>query len=412
MLELNVDQAINFLDVLDPNARHTIASEAPFGDRNGGPKWEQGATYEPELREDLIKDIQKRQARKSNVYYSVNRPCSASDQQGSYGKNSVDDIIGIRALAFDIDFFTDAELISTKLAGEFKPSIIVNTGGGLHLIYLLNEVINVNLYRLSPNDEQERINILLRDTRASVTQLAQDFEALLRSIFPKLKIDNMSNVDRVMRLPGTVNYPKAEKRAKGQVEALAHIAIDNRIKCDPRQLRLHVPRLVPPRRPMQKFDTPKDSQWPPYRKAMTLCVFIRENGLADTNEIYTKRVMLPLMGMIHDENENNRITLEEAEECFMEAVSGGERYGSVGRGAAHFKRQWRSHHPEQARRGAQSIGSLVKFCKDHGMQLPWSTSVVAWEQDFQRQRQELQELNTKLSDHDVIDLGSFINAKR
>jgi hypothetical protein len=406
-LKLDINQSLHFLDLLDSGGRHTLASEAPFG-RDGLPKWEEGATWEHEERPHLIRDIEARQARKSNVYYSVNRPCSASDRQGSYGKNNVDDIIGVRALAFDIDLFTDAELINTKLAGDLKPSIIINTGGGLHLIYLLKQVINVNLYRVSPSDEQERINVLLRDTRASVTQLAHDFEALLHSIFPKLKIDNMSNVDRVMRLPGTINYPKAEKRAKGQVEALAHIAIDNQIKCDPRQLRLHVPRLAPQRTRTQKFQAPKDSQWPPYRKAMTLCVFIRDNHLADTNEIYTKCVMLPLIGMIHDENQ---LTLEEAEECFMEAVSGGERYGMMGRGEGYFKRQWRSHRPEQARQGARSIGFLVWFCKSHGFELPWSTSVVAWESDFQRQRQELQKVSTKLSASDVIDLRSFINAK-
>jgi hypothetical protein len=42
----------------------------------------------------------------------------------------------------------------------------------------------------------------------------------------------MSNADRVMRLPATVNYPKAEKLAKGQVEALARIIKDYQTKCD------------------------------------------------------------------------------------------------------------------------------------------------------------------------------------
>jgi hypothetical protein len=37
--------------------------------------------------------------------------------------------------------------------------------------------------------------------------------------------------------------------------------------------------------------------------------------------------MLPLIGAIHDENEANQLTIDEAFECFMEAVSGGARYG-------------------------------------------------------------------------------------
>jgi hypothetical protein len=103
VLKLDIAQALHFLDMLDPGGRHTIASEAPFG-RDGGPKWEKGETFEALQRKYMIESIQERQARKSNVYYGVNRPCSANEQRGWYGKCNVDDIAVIRALAFDIDF--------------------------------------------------------------------------------------------------------------------------------------------------------------------------------------------------------------------------------------------------------------------------------------------------------------------
>lgn len=76
MPKLDVNQALAFLDLLDPGGRHTIASEAPFGRFGRDPKWEIGETFEAQQRQQLIEDIQKRQARGSNVYYSVNRPCS------------------------------------------------------------------------------------------------------------------------------------------------------------------------------------------------------------------------------------------------------------------------------------------------------------------------------------------------
>jgi hypothetical protein len=406
MPALDTNQALRFLDMLDPGGRHIIASEAPFG-KDGRPLWERGRTFEAHERRRLIGDIEKRQDRGSNVYYGVNRPRSASDQYGSYGKCTVDDIIVIRAMAFDIDFFQDADAINTKLTGELRPSKIISTGGGLHLIYLLDKVINVNLYRPAINAEQKQVNAVLVKARTFISQLAHDFEALLSSLFPQLKIDNMSNVDRVMRLPGTVNYPKAEKRAKGQVEALAHIVIDNQIKCDPRQLRAHVPRLASAV-PRQKFQV-KNSAWPPYKMALYCCEFIRDNGLADSNEIYTLWVMLPLIGMIHDEN---GLSIEEAEECFLEAVSGGERYGSMGRGQDYFKRQWRSHRPELARQGTKSIGSLIKFCRDHGMMtLPWS-GAVKWQTEFERQEKVLQEVRTQLTENDVIELRSILNVGR
>jgi hypothetical protein len=72
--------ALAFLDMLDPGGRHTIASEHPFCGRDGGPKWEGGASYEPIQREWLVADIKRRQARGANVYYGVNRPCHVREQ--------------------------------------------------------------------------------------------------------------------------------------------------------------------------------------------------------------------------------------------------------------------------------------------------------------------------------------------
>jgi hypothetical protein len=78
MPDLDISAALAFLDMLDAGGRHVIASEAPFGGFNGGPKWEEGATYEAPKRKYLIEDIQKRQARGSNVYYGVKRPCDVT----------------------------------------------------------------------------------------------------------------------------------------------------------------------------------------------------------------------------------------------------------------------------------------------------------------------------------------------
>jgi hypothetical protein len=100
MPELDINAAITFLEMLDPGGRHTIASEHPTNGPNGIPKWEGGATY------------------------GVNRPCSAGEQQGFSGKCSVNDIIAIRALAFDIDLCQDIELIENGLGGALRPSLI------------------------------------------------------------------------------------------------------------------------------------------------------------------------------------------------------------------------------------------------------------------------------------------------
>lgn len=417
MLKLDIDQALHFLDMLDPGGRHTLASEAPFG-RDGGPRWERGATFEFEEREWLIKDIQERQARKSNVYYGVNRPCSAAKQEGSFGKCNVDDIVRVRALAFDIDFMrprTDRivhllkEFIAHNLTDALRPSLVVDFGGGYQLVYMLNEHINIELFRPAVNIEQEDINDQNRVNRAAIRRLADEFETLLRKLVPlelndHIKIDNMSNLDRVMRLPGTVNYPKAEKRAKGQVEALAHIAEDYQIKCDIYLLRSKVPRssliTVPPVKRATPYVARPNPQWPPYRKARACCQFIYDHGLADTNEWYTLNVMLPLMGAMRD----GELTAEEAEECFVLAISGGARYGLQGRGERYFARQWRSH-LNSSRSGHRTLGTLIYVCKQHGMELPWIDTVV-WQQDFERQRKELAELKQTISVEDTNDVKS------
>jgi hypothetical protein len=373
------------LGLLGPNGRHTIASEAPFGNRDGGPLWERGQTWEHDERESLVKDIRQRQARGSNVYYSVNEPCPKDVRVGANGKNNTDDIIAIRALAFDIDiikrpFDTDLllDFINKTLTRALQPSLLISTGGGYHLIYLLEKAINIELYRPATNVEQKERNQILGDFRQRVTQLGHDFAFNLRMIVPGglneyIKIDNMSNVDRVMRLPGTVNYPKLEKKAKGQVEALAHIFKDYGVRCNIKALRDSIPgidnvRVPKDNGPFIRKRDPNSKYGTPYKMALYLCEQIRDRGLADSNETYTLWVMLPLIGMIHDEN---NLTIEEAQECFMEAICGGDRYGSPGRGAGYFMRQWRSHRPEIRHHGTRSLGSIIYFCQQNGIDIPW-----------------------------------------
>jgi hypothetical protein len=417
-LHLDISKALQFLDMLDPTGRHTIASEAPFGGKDRGPKWEGGATYEHEQRDWMIDDIKKRQARGSNVYYSVNRPCHVTERQGANGKNNIDDIIAVRAMAFDIDFTTKRSeeldkallnFINTKLIGDLKPSVLISTGGGFQLIYFIEEFMKIKLFRnQSLTDEQKRINENTLVIRSYYTQFGHDVETYLRKIVPKdlqIKIDNMSNIDRVMRLPGTVNYPKLEKIAKGQVPALAHISVDYHHKSDIRKLRNLIPQtqaLPEKSRTKLPYIPRANDPWTAYEKAKACVEYIRDNGLADSNEDYTLHVMLPLIGAIHDEHKHNQLTIDEAEELFLEAVSGGERYGMDGRGEGYFKRQWRSHRPAQKRNGTKSIGGLVWFAQQNGMKLPWVNQVF-WEPSFAAQQKELSEKRDTIP-ADVVSL--------
>jgi hypothetical protein len=402
-MELDIQKALQFLDILDKDGRHTIASEAPFGASDNSPLWEAGNTFEAHQRDLMIKDIQKRQARKSNVYYSVNRPCKVTNRQGKGGKNNIEDIIIIRAMAFDIDFTSferDQESVLNFIDKdlELKPSLVVNTGGGFHLIYLLKELLGVKLYQNTEEANAKSLKI-----RSLVTSLGHDFETLLRSKLKDLpiKVDNMSNIDRVMRLPGTVNYPKAEKIAKGQTIALAHIVKNYSHKYDIEDLLKLIPMLEKPRSNVQKqpFIQRKNSKWTAYKKALACVEFIRDNGLADSNEWYTLNVMLPLIGAIHTENEADQLTIDEAQDLFLEAVSGGARYGTMGRGQGMFLRQWKSHRPEFPRPTKKSLGGLIYAAQNAGMVLPWANTVM-WEEDYLRQKDELEKQKQSISQAD------------
>jgi hypothetical protein len=409
-LKLDIDQALRFLDMLDPGGRHTIASEAPFG-RNGDPLWEGGATSEAHQRKYLIEDITERQARGSNVYYGVNRPCPITEQQGARGKCNVEDIIAIRALAFDVDFTTKRTLetsdsflrfVDSALIGVFRPSLVIDTGGGFQLIYLLKEFIAVQRYRPATTEAEIEENDQIDINCKAITELAQEIEHWLRPQVSSLpiKVDAMSNIDRVMRLPGTVNYPKAEKIAKGQVPAFAHIAVDYQIKCDIFALRHAVPRIsvAPPQsaRRDRRNTPPPNPHWPPYRKATVCCEFLRDHGLADTNEFYTLNVMLPLLGAAQD----GELTLDEAEECFVTAISGGARYGTPGRGPRYFQRQWRSH-LNSRRENHRTLATLYFVCKENGMTLPWFG--VMYKDDFESQLRDMTEVE-QIIDPDVMEI--------
>jgi hypothetical protein len=312
-----------------------------------------------------------------------------ASRQGFNGKCNVDDIIAIRALAFDIDLFQDISLIEKGLPVALRPSLIINTGGGLHLLYLFKDPINVNLYRSSPTDEQKKVNDFLVKTRSRVSQLANDFEAMLHFRFPKLKIDGMSNIDRVMRLPGTVNYPKAEKRARGQIEALAHIAKDYQTRFTFAELRSPIPMVGGALMVIEKklYVPRPGSKWTTYKKATACCQFLCDIGEADTNDWYVRNVMLPLIGCIHQEHDP--LTADEAFECFMLVVSGGARYGTPGRGPGYFARQWKSHHP-------------------FGMK---TNDTIAWEEDFERQRKDLEAQHNEAPQGIVDELRRFISGK-
>lgn len=138
-----------------------------------------------------------------NIYWSVNEPLRDLSKKAEKA-----DIAWAHFLHIDIDprageDLQDERERALRLLQEAspKPAVIVDSGGGYQGFWRLEEPVPIN-GDIVAAEEFERYNI----------HLERVFGA-----------DNCHNVDRIMRLPGTVNIPDAKKRNKGRVEALAEL---------------------------------------------------------------------------------------------------------------------------------------------------------------------------------------------
>ena len=97
-----------------------------------------------------------------------------------------------------------AELLAKIKAAPLEPSLIINSGNGYGLFWELAEPVTVTAENL-------------KDIKACNVALAD-----------QLGGDDCENLDRVMRLPFTVNRPNAKKIKAGRVPVLADIVSDLR----------------------------------------------------------------------------------------------------------------------------------------------------------------------------------------
>jgi Mesyanzhinovviridae DNA primase len=85
------------------------------------------------------------------------------------------------------------------------PTAIIFSGGGYQALWRLNDVLKVG--------EDQNIARVESLNKRRIAELGGD--------------PSCFNVDRIMRLPGTVNFPNGRKRNKGRVPALARVVEDD-----------------------------------------------------------------------------------------------------------------------------------------------------------------------------------------
>lgn len=198
-LKANVAAAVAFLRLLYPEGPWTLVSIEP--DRKGI----EGATFRPATVEDLKRWVE-RNNKTRNVYYQLNRPLTDLAK-----KADRTDIQGVYYLHVDVDPRVGEDLASEQVrikallesppGGVPRPSAVVYSGGGYNALWRLEEHIPID-GNLDAAEDAKRYNLQL--------------EVLLGG-------DNCHNIDRILRLPGTVNYPDERKRRKGRTAYLAEL---------------------------------------------------------------------------------------------------------------------------------------------------------------------------------------------
>ena len=168
----------------------------------------------------------------ANVYWTVNQV-----RPGLNTKPKKADIVAARFTHVDIDPPKDGapwqrEQVLDALAElDSPPSFVLDSGGGLQAFWRLEEA-SLNLAAI---------------------------EDANRGIQARFGGDPCWNIDRLMRLPGTVNWPDARKRARGRVPALASIAVeDDGVVHEPFVLA----HQFPPPAPSEATDRPEVSTAP------------------------------------------------------------------------------------------------------------------------------------------------------
>ena len=146
--------------------------------------------------------IEERQGRQ-NIYFTVNPVMRAM-----YSKPKKTDMAGMAAIHVDVDPRPGEDLDSEReraerILREFKPTptVIIDSGGGFQGFWLLDQIE-------ATNGSEER---------------AAELEAYNLQVEVLLQADACHNIDRIMRLPGTINVPGEKKRKKGRKEALARV---------------------------------------------------------------------------------------------------------------------------------------------------------------------------------------------
>lgn len=182
-----MSEAIDFLRWWSPKGPWVLVAIVPDGKIST-------TTFKPDNASALEEWLKTRNGRE-NIYFHVNH----TGDRHLTKKAKKPDLTEARCLHVDVDPASDLfEEERTRILKKLRayvppPTCIIDSGGGYQAFWKLTEPVPL----------------------ASIED-AEDFERYNRQLEIDLGGDSCHNVDRVMRVPGTMNMPNKKKRKKGR----------------------------------------------------------------------------------------------------------------------------------------------------------------------------------------------------
>jgi len=170
-----------------------------------GPSKLTGRLFAAEAGDRMIKFVHAQNMRRGcNLYFTLNRV----DSLPKHGKAKKSDISAVRGYGIDIDPpDTCADLdvwrngkVEELQECETPPTAIWCSGNGIQVVWMLREPVPIE----SEHDWPKH-------------------EAINAALSRRFGGDHTQNIDRLFRLPGTMNYPDAKKRARGLQATKAYV---------------------------------------------------------------------------------------------------------------------------------------------------------------------------------------------
>ncbi len=196
------DEIKEFLELFHPNGPWSVNAVRASIERAKMV----GGTF-PKI-EDCVARVIERNSERDNVWFSIGR----FDANTKGGKAKKSDILSIPALWIDLDVDKSLEgderdkamadqvrrLTVDLPPGVPRPSLIVNSGNGHWAYWLLQDSFD------NPFGPIEQINKWVLEVEERNYWLAEQFGA-----------DRCHNIDRIARIPGTINWPTKTKIEAG-----------------------------------------------------------------------------------------------------------------------------------------------------------------------------------------------------